>query len=75
MYFFKQPKKSQFFHPQLNKSIGQTLDRICVVNLNSLAPKSAQHLISPYNITPESHIKVMRIMKMINNYRSSGSLS
>ena len=25
--------------------------------LNSLTPKSDQHLISPYNITPESNIK------------------
>ena len=29
--------------------------------INPLTPKSDQHLISPYNITPESHIKVMRI--------------
>ena len=28
--------------------------------------KSDQHLNSPYNITPESHIKVMRIREMIN---------
>ena len=27
-----------------------------------------EHLISPYNITPQSHIKVMR--EMINNWRS-----
>ena len=26
---------------------------------------SDQHLISPYNITPESHIKVMRMKEMI----------
>ena len=26
-------------------------------------PKTDQHLISPYNITPESNIKVMRIGK------------
>ena len=25
-------------------------------SLNLLNPKSAKHLISPYNITPESHI-------------------
>ena len=29
--------------------------------VNFLPPKSDQHLISPYNITPESHIKVTRI--------------
>ena len=27
--------------------------------------KSDQHLISPYIISPESHIKVMRIIEMI----------
>ena len=39
-------------------------------SINSLNPKSNQHLISPYNITPESHIKVMRIKEMITNQRS-----
>ena len=34
-----------------------------VKTVNSLTPKSDQHLNSPYNITPESHIKVMRIKK------------
>ena len=34
---------------------------------NSLNPKSDQHPISPYNITPESHIRVRRIKEMINN--------
>ena len=38
--------------------------------LNSLNPKSDKHLISPYNITPESHIKVMRITEMITNKRN-----
>ena len=38
--------------------------------VNSLNPKSDKHLISPYNITPESHIKVMRITEMITNKRS-----
>ena len=28
-------------------------------------PKSDEHLISPYNVTPESHIKVMRIKEMV----------
>ena len=36
-------------------------------HLNPLTPKSDQHLISPYNITPESNIKVMRIKEMITN--------
>ena len=38
--------------------------------VNSLNPKSDKHLISPYNITPESYIKVMRITEMITNKRS-----
>ena len=33
--------------------------------LNPLNPKSDKHLISPYNISPESHIKVMRIKEMV----------
>ena len=33
--------------------------------VNPLNPESDQHLISPYNITPESHIKVVRIKEMI----------
>ena len=37
-----------------------------VCGINPLNPKSDQHLISPYNITPESHIKVMRIKDMVN---------
>ena len=38
-----------------------------VKTVNTLIPKSDEHLISPYNITPESHIKVMRIKEMITN--------
>ena len=33
--------------------------------LNPLTLKSDKHLISPYNIIPESHIKVRRIKEMI----------
>ena len=33
-------------------------------NLNPLTPKSDQLLISPYNITPESNIKITRIKEM-----------
>ena len=36
-------------------------------NGNPLTLKTDQHLISPYNIRPESHIKVTRIKKMITN--------
>ena len=32
---------------------------------NPLALRSDQHLISPYNFTPESNIKVMGIKEMI----------
>ena len=33
--------------------------------VNSLTPRSDQHLISPYNITPESHINVTGTKEMI----------
>ena len=38
---------------------------------NPVTPKSEQHLISPYNITPELHMKVVRKEKMITRQRSS----
>ena len=38
---------------------------------NSVTLKRDWHLISPYNITPESNIKVMRIKEMISMYRGS----
>ena len=37
---------------------------------NPVTPMSDWHLISPYNIIPESHIKVVRIKEMITNWRS-----
>ena len=37
----------------------------CARHLNPLLPKSDKHLISPYNITPESNINVTRIKEMI----------
>ena len=37
--------------------------------LNPLTPKSDQHLISPYNITTESHINVRRIKEIITNQK------
>ena len=40
---------------------------ICGKRINPLTPKSDWHLISPYNITTESHINVMRIKEMITN--------
>ena len=43
-------------------------DSVCLID--SLTPKSDKHLISPYNITTESHINVMRIKEMITNQRT-----
>ena len=37
---------------------------------NPLNPGNDQYLISPYNNTPESFIKIMRIRQMITNLRS-----
>ena len=42
---------------------GKTLQRM---SFNPLTPKSDWHLFSPYKITPDSNIKVMRIREMIN---------
>ena len=39
--------------------------------INPLTPKSDWHLISPYCITPESNIKVMRIKEMITNKKKA----
>ena len=36
-------------------------------DLNTFTPNTDQHLISPYKITPESHIDVMRITEIILN--------
>ena len=44
---------------------------IFLICFNLLTPKSDLHLISPYNITTESHINVMRIKEMITNERNS----
>ena len=45
------------------------------IPVNPLTPKSDKYLISPYNITLESHIKVMRRKEMITNKRSSWLLN
>ena len=34
---------------------------------NPITLKSDWHLISPYNVSPDSHIKVTRIKEMITN--------
>ena len=38
-------------------------------------PKSDQHLISPYNITPESNVKVTRVKETNNDYQQKGLLT
>ena len=43
--------------------------------LNPLTLKSDQHLITPYKIIPESHIRVMRIKEMITSTSIKFSLS
>ena len=35
------------------------------MSVNPLTPKNDLHLISPYNITTESHIDVIKIKEMI----------
>lgn len=40
---------------------------IVILSSNPLTPKSDKHLISPYNITNESNIKVARIKEMITS--------
>ena len=39
----------------------------CYMKLDPWTSKSDQHLVSPYNITPESNMKVTRIKEMITN--------
>lgn len=41
-----------------------------VFHINPLNPKSDQHLISPYNVTAESFIKIVRIKEIISNHRT-----
>ena len=45
-------------------------DEINQFIINPLTLKSYWHLISPYNITSESNIKVVRIREMITNRRT-----
>ena len=45
------------------------------IPVKPLTPKSDKYLISPYNITLESHMKVMRRKEMITNKRSSWLLN
>ena len=49
------------------KRVGAEFRAIVDLPIDPLCPKSDQHLISPYNIFPESHINVTRIKEMITN--------
>ena len=40
-------------------------------SIDSLTHKSDWHLISPYNITPKSHVQVARIKEVMRTLRSS----
>ena len=44
-------------------------------HLNPLTPKGDQHIISHYNVTSKSNIKVTRIKEMITNKKSSKLLN
>ena len=44
----------------------QGANKMCAV-INTLIPKSDEHLISLFNIIPKSSIKVMRIKEMMVN--------
>ena len=59
-------------HLSSNSSQERTMKWVLFsLSSNPLTPRSDQHLISPYNITPESHIKVMRIKEVITSIRLS----
>ena len=75
--YFQLEKHFQSCHQLRWKPEGKKIWKVnhilvtCLTSFNWFTPKSDQHLISPYNITLESHIKVARIIGMITNYRSS----
>ena len=62
-------KWREFSRPIIERRIAETWQsRITFdTRLTSLTPRNDYHLISPYNITLESHIKVTRIKKKITN--------
>ena len=50
--------------------LGETSNEINnkqLASLNPLTPESDKHLISPFNISPESHVKVTRIKEAITD--------
>ena len=58
------PDHKEWQHPLYGRETRQ--------NFYPLTPKSDQRLISPYNVTPKSHIEVMRIKEMVTNQSSCG---
>ena len=61
-----------FMHLSSNSSQERTMKWVLFsLSFNPLTSKGDQHLISPHNITPESHIKVMRIKEAITSIRLS----
>ena len=46
-----------------------------ITTIKPLTPKSDKHLISPHNITSDSHIQATGIKEMIIMYRSSWFLN
>ena len=53
--------------PSLQIKMNTKIYHLLLIMLNPLTPKSDKHLISSFNITPESHIKVRRIKEMITS--------
>ena len=53
----------------ITRFIWQTVRRIAneILGVKGLIPESDEHLISPFNITSQSNIKVMTIKEMIIN--------
>ena len=50
---------------QINRLGDEMLVGVALIVVNPVTPKSDQHLISPYNNTLESDMRVMRIEEMI----------
>ena len=53
--------------PSLQIKMNTNIYHLLLTMHNPLTPKSDKHLISPYIITPESHIKVRRIKEIITS--------
>ena len=59
----------QILQNNTKRVIWQTVRRIAseILGVKGLIPESDEHLISPFNITPQSNIKVMTIKEMTIN--------